>query len=67
MPDAMARAQQVLLPVSALSLLLAASVVPVAMMAYWVCNGAWTLGQSAAVWRWFPTPGSPAAARASRQ
>jgi YidC/Oxa1 family membrane protein insertase len=67
MPDAMARAQQVLPVVSALSLLLAAGVVPVAMLAYWVCNGAWTLGQSAVVWRWFPTPGSPAAARASRQ
>jgi YidC/Oxa1 family membrane protein insertase len=66
MPDAMARAQRVLPVVSATSLLLAAGVVPVAMLTYWVCNGAWTLGQSAVVWRWFPTPGSPAAARATR-
>ena len=34
-----------------------AGVVPVALLVYWVCSSAWTLGQSAVVARWFPTPG----------
>jgi len=62
-PDVMVQAQQVMPALSALALLLAGGVVPVALLAYWVCNAVWTLGQSAVVWRWFPTPGSPAAAR----
>lgn len=48
---------------SALGLLVAAGAVPVALLAYWLCNALWTLGQAAVVWRWFPTPGSPAALR----
>ena len=65
LPDAMARTQQILPAVSAVGLLVAGGVVPVALLVYWVCNSVWTLGQSAVVWRWFPTPGSPAALRAS--
>jgi len=42
-------------PVAGLALL--------ALLVYWVCNSAWTLGQSAIVWRWSPTPDSPAAGR----
>ena len=60
-PETMARVQQLMPALSALGLLVAAGVVPVALLVYWVCNGAWTFGQSAVVWRWFPTPGSPAA------
>ena len=63
MPEAMATAQQLMPMLSALGLLVAGGVVPVALLAYWVCNSMWTLTQSAVVWRWFPTPGSPAAAR----
>lgn len=63
LPEAMARAQHLLPAVSALGLFVAGSVVPVALLAYWVCNNLWTLGQSAVLWRWFPTPGTPAAAR----
>jgi YidC/Oxa1 family membrane protein insertase len=63
MPEAMATAQQMMPMLSALGLLVAGGVVPVALLAYWVCNSTWTLAQSAVVWRWFPTPGSPAAAR----
>ncbi len=63
LPDIMVRAQQMMPVLSALGLILAGGVVPVALLVYWVCNSAWTLGQSAVVWRWFPTPGSPAAAR----
>jgi YidC/Oxa1 family membrane protein insertase len=65
MPEAMATAQQLVPMLSAVGLLVAGGVVPVALLAYWVCNSAWTLAQSAVVWRWFPTPGSPAAARTS--
>ena len=63
LPETVARVQQLLPLVSAAGLVVAGGVVPVALLVYWVCNGAWTLGQSAVVWRWFPTPGSPAAAR----
>jgi YidC/Oxa1 family membrane protein insertase len=62
-PEAMARLQHVLPTLSAIGMLVAAGFVPVALLVYWVCNAAWTLGQSAVVWRWFPTPGSPAAMR----
>lgn len=63
--DALATTQQLLPLVSAGGLLLAGGLVPVALLVYWVCSQAWTLAWSAAVWRWWPTPGSPAAARAA--
>jgi YidC/Oxa1 family membrane protein insertase len=66
-PEAMAQAQQLMPALSALALLVVGGLVPVALLAYWVCNAVWTLGQSAVVWRWFPTPGSPAALRATRR
>jgi YidC/Oxa1 family membrane protein insertase len=62
-PEAVARVHQLLPLVSAAGLLVAAGVVPLALLVYWVVNATWTLGQSAVVVRWFPTPGSPAAAR----
>lgn len=62
-PEALARAQQIMPALSAVGLLVAGGVVPAALLVYWVCNNAWTLAQTAVVWRWFPTPGSPAAAR----
>ena len=61
LPEAMARAHQLMPALSAVGVLVAGGVVPVALLVYWVCNAVWTLGQSAVVWRWFPTPGSPAA------
>ncbi len=63
-PETIARVQQLLPMISAVGLVVAGGVVPVALLVYWVCNSVWTLGQSAVVWRWFPTPGSPAASRA---
>ncbi len=63
MPEPVIQAQQLMPAISALAMLVAGGVVPVALLAYWVCNALWTLGQAAVVWRWFPTPGSPAAAR----
>lgn len=62
-PEPMVRAQQVMPALSAVGLLVAGGVVPLALLAYWLCNAVWTLAQSAVVWRWFPTPGSPAAMR----
>lgn len=64
-PEAMLRAQQWLPVLSAAGLVVAGGVVPVALLVYWVCSSGWTLVQSAVVWRWFPTPGSAAAARAA--
>ena len=64
LPDAVASAHRMMPAISALGLVAAASVVPVALLAYWVLNSAWTLGQSAVVARWFPTPGTEAARRA---
>ena len=62
-PEVMTKVHQLMPAISALGLVVAAGAVPVALLIYWVCNSAWTLGQSAIVWRWFPTPGSPAARR----
>ena len=61
LPDALSRTQQLLPAMSAIGLLVAGAVVPAALLVYWVCNSIWTLGQSAVIRRWFPTPGSPAA------
>lgn len=63
MPEAMARVQHLMPALSALGLIVAGGVVPLALLAYWVCNSAWTMGQSAVISRWFPTPGTPAAHR----
>ncbi|GAW51346.1 Membrane protein insertase, YidC/Oxa1 family [Nocardioides sp. PD653] len=63
LPDAVVRVHQLMPVISALGVAVAGGFVPVALLVYWVCNAVWTLGQSAVVWRWFPTPGSPAAAR----
>jgi YidC/Oxa1 family membrane protein insertase len=59
----MSKIQQMMPTISAVGLVVAGGAVPVALLVYWVCNSAWTLGQSAVVWRWFPTPGSGAAGR----
>jgi YidC/Oxa1 family membrane protein insertase len=63
LPEAMLAAQRIMPVVSAGGLLLAGGVVPVALLVYWVCSSTWTLAQSAAITRWWPTPGTPAAAR----
>ena len=65
-PDAVSRVQQMVPLISAVGLMVAGGVVPVALLVYWLCNGLWSLVQSAVIWRWFPTPGSPAAMRAAR-
>jgi YidC/Oxa1 family membrane protein insertase len=62
LPEAVASAQQLIPALSAVSLLVVGGFVPVALLVYWVCSSTWTLGQTAVVVRWFPTPGTPAAA-----
>ncbi|HEX6149637.1 membrane protein insertase YidC [Nocardioides sp.] len=64
LPEAIGRAQQIMPALSALGLIVAGGLVPMALLAYWVFSSAWTMGQAAIIWRWFPTPGSPADARA---
>ncbi|WP_210504449.1 membrane protein insertase YidC [Nocardioides xinjiangensis] len=63
MPEAVLVAQRIMPVMSAGGLLVAGGVVPVALLVYWVCSSTWTLAQSAAVGRWWPTPGTAAAAR----
>lgn len=63
LPEAVARVQHFMPAFSALGLIVAGGVVPLALLSYWVCNSAWTLGQAAVISRWFPTPGTPAANR----
>ncbi|WP_182378002.1 membrane protein insertase YidC [Nocardioides sp. WS12] len=63
MPDGMAAVQQMMPVISAVGLLVAGGFVPTALLVYWICNSTWTLGQTFVVWRWFPTPGTPAARR----
>lgn len=61
LPEAVANVQALMPVVSAAGILIAGGVVPVALLAYWLCNAVWTAGQSAVIRRWFPTPGSRAA------
>lgn len=63
LPDAVQSLQAWLPVVAASGALVAAAFVPVALLVYWVCNATWSLGQAAVIARWFPTPGTPAAAR----
>lgn len=63
LPETMATVQQMMPAISAIGLVVAGGFVPTALLVYWICNSTWTLGQSVVVWRWFPTPGTPAAQR----
>lgn len=66
LPDAVAGAHRLMPGLSALGLIIAGGFAPVALLVYWVCNSAWTMGQSAIIWWRFPTPGSRAATRGDR-
>jgi YidC/Oxa1 family membrane protein insertase len=66
LPQALASAQQLMPALSAVSMLVMGGFVPAALLVYWVCSSTWTLGQTAVVVRWFPTPGTLAAERHAR-
>ena len=67
LPESMVRMQELMPVISAGGMLLAGSSVPLALLVYWVISGLWTAGQASVIHRWFPTPGSPAAARAEKR
>jgi YidC/Oxa1 family membrane protein insertase len=63
LPEAVATAHRLMPVLSAVGLVVAGGVVPLTLLLYWVVNSTWTLGQSAVITRWFPTPGTAAARR----
>lgn len=66
LPEAMATVQRLVPWLGAVGVLTAAAVVPAGLVVYWFVNNAWTFVQQGLVWRFAPTPGSPAAARRER-
>jgi YidC/Oxa1 family membrane protein insertase len=67
LPEGMAMVQRLLPWLGALGVLAAAVVVPAGLVAYWFFNNAWTFVQQGLIWRFAPTPGSPAARRRDRE
>jgi YidC/Oxa1 family membrane protein insertase len=63
LPEGMATVQRLLPWLGAVGVLAAAVVVPAGLVAYWFFNNAWTFVQQGVIWRFAPTPGSPAARR----
>jgi YidC/Oxa1 family membrane protein insertase len=63
LPEGMATVQRLLPWLGAAGVLAAAAFVPAGLVVYWLFNTAWTFAQQGLVWRFAPTPGSPAAAR----
>lgn len=62
-PDAMVPVQRAMPWLSAGGVLVGAAFVPAGLLFYWVLTNAWTFAQQAVIWRFAPTPGSPAALR----
>lgn len=62
-PAALASVQQFMPWLAAAGIVGAAAFVPAGLVVYWVFNNAWTFAQQGLVWRFAPTPGSPAARR----
>ncbi|CAN7165963.1 membrane protein insertase YidC [Terrabacter sp. LjRoot27] len=63
LPEGMATVQRLLPWLGAVGVLAAAVFVPAGLIAYWFLNNAWTFAQQGIIWRFAPTPGSPAARR----
>ncbi|GAB3066374.1 hypothetical protein GCM10027053_32170 [Intrasporangium mesophilum] len=63
LPEVMGSVQRLMPWVGAVSILAAAGFVPAGLLFYWLFNNLWTFVQQGLVWRFAPTPGSPAAAR----
>ncbi|NUO33865.1 MAG: membrane protein insertase YidC [Dermatophilaceae bacterium] len=62
-PDTMVSVQRAMPWLSAGGVLVGAAFVPAGLLVYWVLTNAWTFAQQAVIWRFAPTPGSPAALR----
>jgi YidC/Oxa1 family membrane protein insertase len=63
LPEGMATVQRLMPWLGAVGVLAAAAFVPAGLIVYWLLNNAWTFAQQGLIWRFAPTPGSPAAAR----
>ena len=63
LPEGMATVQRLMPWLGAVGVLAAAAFVPAGLVVYWLFNNAWTFAQQGLIWRFAPTPGSPAAAR----
>ena len=63
LPEGMATVQRLMPWLGAVGVLAAAAFVPAGLVVYWLFNNAWTFVQQGIVWRFAPTPGTPAAAR----
>ncbi|TNM64137.1 membrane protein insertase YidC [Streptomyces sp. NP160] len=50
-----------------LAMAAASAAVPLGLLVYWASSAVWSLGQGAALLRWMPTPGTPAAAARERR
>lgn len=60
-PDSMAVIQRAVPWLTGAGVLAAAGFVPAGLIVYWVLNNTWTFAQQGLIWRFAPTPGSPAA------
>lgn len=67
LPAGMATVQHHLPWLGAAGVLAAAAFVPAGLILYWLFNNAWTFAQQGLIWRFAPTPGTPAAARRTRE
>lgn len=65
-PAALGSVQQLMPWLSAAGIIAAAAFVPAGLVAYWALNNAWTFAQQGMIWRFAPTPGTPAANRGAR-
>ena len=63
LPEGMATVQRLMPWLGAVGVLAAAAFVPAGLVVYWLFNNAWTFVQQGIIWRFAPTPGTPAAAR----
>ncbi len=59
-PPALVSVQSLLPWLAAVGIVVAAAFVPAGLVVYWVFNNAWAFVQQGLVWRFAPTPGSPA-------
>lgn len=63
LPEVMASVQRLVPWVGAVGIVMAVGFVPAGLVWYWLFNNLWTFVQQGLIWRFAPTPGSPAAAR----